>query len=202
MLVSEVMTGPVVTVPESAPIRQAIRVLYEHDLTAAPVVDADGRMVGIVSEADLLRGEFTADPRAFTRPVAEPGEAPPARVREVMTSEVLSARENTDVASLAERMMAERVKSVPVLDGGRLVGMVSRRDLMRVLTHSDDRVCDDVAAALEGLVPGASGWDIVVRNGVVTLTGSADALTDRVVSVLARTVPGVSRVTVIDSPRA
>ena len=59
-----------------------------------------------------------------------------------------------------------------------------------------------MADALRGLLPDGSRWDVSVHDGMVTLTGSADALTDRVVSVLARTVPGVSRVTVVDSSRA
>src|SRR5579875_720337 len=85
VLVREVMTAPVVTVPRNATVKQAIRLLYEHNITAAPAVDASGHMVGIVSEMDLLRGQFEADPRAFLGPASTPGEPPPRRVSEVMT---------------------------------------------------------------------------------------------------------------------
>jgi CBS domain-containing protein len=200
MLVREAMTSPVVTVPGSASVKQAIRVLSERDLTAAPVVDENGDLAGIVSEMDLLRGEFEADPRAFARPVPAPDEAPPRRVTEVMTTEVRTARETTDVAELAEMMMNTGIKSVPVLEQGRLVGIVSRRDLLRMLAHSDARIRDDILTAVEELFPGDCVWEVSVNDGAVALHGHADVLTKKVVDILARTVPGVNRVIVIDAP--
>ncbi|GLZ09386.1 hypothetical protein Acsp03_68520 [Actinomadura sp. NBRC 104412] len=198
MLIGEVMTSPVVTVPRTATVRQAIRVLHEHDITAAPVIGPDGRMAGIVSEMDLLRGAFEADPRAFLRPVAAPGEPPPRHVDEVMTSRVRTARPNSDAADLAETMIRTGLKSVPVLDGDRLVGMVSRRDLLAVLARGDARIRDDVIAALRE--HGARDrWTVTVRDGDVELRGEADEAARRLAEVLARTVPGASRVTVRES---
>ncbi len=85
MLVHEVMTTPVMTVPRTWTAKQAVLLLYEKDITAAPVVDEHGRMVGIVSEMDLLRGEFEADPRAYLRLSALPGSQPALGVEDVMS---------------------------------------------------------------------------------------------------------------------
>lgn len=196
MLVREAMTSPVVTIPRTATVRQAARVLHEHDITALPVLDGNGRLAGIVSEMDLLRGAFEADPRAFSRPVAASGAPAPRHVEEVMTREVQTARPTTDVAALAETMMRTRHKSVPVLDGAVLVGIVSRRDLIALLARGDARIRDDVLAAITEYGPGGAGWEVSVRDGAVVLTGPADEAARRIADVLARTVPGVTRVSV------
>ena len=196
MLVREAMTAPAVTIAPSATVRQAMRVLLEHDVTALPVVGETGRLVGIVSEMDLLRGAFEADPRAFSRPVATPAAPPPRLVEEVMTPDVVTARPTTDVAELAETMMRTRHKSVPVLDGAVLAGIVSRRDLIALLARGDARIRDDVLAAINEYGPGGHAWEVSVRDGVVVLTGPADEAARRVADVLARTVPGVTRVSV------
>lgn len=197
MLVREAMTTPVVSVPRTATIRQAIRVLYQHRITAAPVVDEEDRLVGIVSEMDLLRGEFEADPRAFMRPVATPAEPPPRHVDEVMTTNVRTTRPASDVAELAEMMMTTGIKSVPVLDGTELIGIITRHDLLAVLARSDTRIRDDVQAAIASTLPDAEAWDVRVKDGVVELHGPADERAKRLSEVVARTVPGATRVVVI-----
>lgn len=197
MLVREAMTSPVVTIPRTATVRQAVRVLHEHEVTALPVVDETGRLAGIVSEMDLLQGVFERDPRAFARPVATTDAPAPRLVEEVMTRDVETARPNTDVASLAEMMMKTRIKSVPVLDGSAIVGIVSRRDLIAILARGDARIRDDVLAAIAEY--GTDGpWDVSVRDGVVELRGRADEPAQRIADVLARTVPGVTRVSIRD----
>jgi len=200
MLIREVMSSPAVTVPHTATIRQAVRVLCEHGITASPVVDGDGRLVGIVSEMDLLKGAFEADPRAFARPATEPEIPTPHHVTQVMTEQVRTAGETGDVAELAEMMITTGIKSVPVVRGGKLVGMVSRSDLMGMLAHSDARVRDDVQAALKSVFPGGTGWDVAVVDGDVRLSGPAGPQAERIVEVIAKTVPGVSRVIILDRP--
>lgn len=196
MLVREVMTAPVVTVPHTWTVRQAIRLLYEKDITAAPVVDDDDRMVGIISEMDLLRGEFQADPRAYLRPMALPDSRRAVSVEEVMTPNVKTVRENTDVMELVELMVTMGVKSVPVVRNGDLVGIVSRRDLMGILAHGDDRIRDDVLAALQELSAETVDFEVTVRNGVVELHGGGDKgdSAARIAELIARTVPGVTGV--------
>lgn len=198
MLVREAMTAPVVTIPRNATVKQAIRLLYERNITAAPVVDPDtGRLVGIVSEMDLLRREYESDPRAFLRPAPRARDPLPADVGELMSPHVLTARETSDVAEVAELMMSIGVKSVPVLRGHEVVGILSRRDLLRLLARADDRIREDVVAALQQSYPDGARWLVTVHEGVVELRGRADERSERVAEVLARTVPGVVRVTLL-----
>ncbi|MFA1542512.1 CBS domain-containing protein [Actinomadura monticuli] len=202
MLVREAMTSPVVTIPRTATVRQAIRVLHEHDITALPVVDEDGTLAGIVSEMDLMRGVFERDPRAFARPVATPAAPAPRLVEEVMTREVETARPNTDVATLADTMMRTRIKSVPVLAETGVVGIVSRRDLIAILARGDARIRDDVLAAIDEYGPDGRHWDVSVHDGAVELSGGgADEDAQRIAGILAGTVPGVTRVSINDTTR-
>ena len=194
MLIREVMTTPVITVRPTDPVRAAIQILYENDVTAAPVLDEACRLVGIVSEMDLLRGEFDPDPRATVRFRSGGPEPPPAVVSDVMTSDVTTTTETADVASLTEAMIAQKIKSVPVVRGHELVGIVSRRDLLAVLTRSDNAIQAEVVALLNEQDPEGAGYSVEVRDGVVELTGGP-ALDDRhLAERLARTVPGVVRV--------
>lgn len=194
MLVREVMTTPVVTVPRTWTVKQAINLLYTEDITAAPVVDEDGRMVGIVSEMDLLRGEFEADPRAYLRPMAQPESPPPTTVEQVMTPKVRTARETEDAMELVDLMLTTGVKSVPVLREGEPAGIVSRRDLMGILAHGDQRIRDDVVAALRDLSAETAGTRVAVHDGIVELSGDPDERSARIAEAITRTVPGVVRV--------
>ncbi|WP_169988738.1 MULTISPECIES: CBS domain-containing protein [unclassified Microbispora] len=193
MLVREIMTTPVVTVRRTATIKQAVRLLYEQDITAAPVVDAAGRMVGVVSEMDLLRGEFGANPRGFLRPEALPTGRPPALVEEVMTPRVATVGDGADTMDLVELMITTGVKSVPVTRDDELVGIVSRRDLMGLLAQGDERIREDVLAALRDCADTAS-FGAAVRDGVVELYGPGDERSARIAELVARTVPGVADV--------
>ncbi|GAA2987510.1 CBS domain-containing protein [Streptosporangium longisporum] len=194
MLARDVMTGPVITLRPAHTVRWAVRVLLANAVTAAPVLDDDGTLVGIVSEMDLLRGEFQPDPRTAMRPILGHAAPPPLRVEEVMTRQVVTVTPTTDVARLVELLIAERVKSLPVLEGERVVGMVSRRDLIRMLARSDEELRADVIAALTEQYPLGPSWDVTVEDGVATLSGHADDRHDRIADLLTRTVPGVTRV--------
>jgi CBS domain-containing protein len=197
MLVRDVMNTATVTVPRSASIRQAARLLYDHGLSAAPVVDETGRMTGIVSETDLLRGQFETDPRAFA---ADAADDPVRSVEQVMTVDVRTAQASADVAEVAALLLTKRVPCVPVLWGGTLVGIVSRRDLLRVLTRNDARIRDDVLAAIRTCFPTGPRWAATVRAGVVRLQGTADENAAHVIGIIGRTVPGVARVVLVDTP--
>lgn len=200
MIVREAMTTPVVTVPRSSSVRQAVRLLYERGIEAAPVVGRSGNLLGVVSEMDLLRGEFEADPAALMRAAATTGDPPPIRVEDVMTTDVRTAHEDADLADLIELMIMRGLRIVPVLRSDRLVGVLSRRDLMKAVTHSDARVRDDVLVAIRDRFPGGPCWTVTVKAGVVRLEGTADGHAARAVRLLARTVPGVTRVAVLDAP--
>ncbi|MEV0351260.1 CBS domain-containing protein [Nonomuraea sp. NPDC050680] len=194
MLVREVMSSPAITVRRTDPVRQAIRALHGHHITAAPVVDDADHLVGVVSELDLLRGEFEPDPRASVRPVGPTAEPPPRRVTEVMTREAVTVTETTDVTKAIDLMVGKRIKSLPVVQGDRIVGMVSRRDLLAMLARSDEQLRQDVVAALREHYPFGPSWDVAVRDGVAQLSGPPHQHADHIADVLARTVPGIVRV--------
>jgi CBS domain-containing protein len=198
MLAHEIMTSPVVTVEPDLPLKDAIRMLDKHDITAMPVIDEQQRLIGIVSEADFLRGEIVPDPRAHARPVADEVPARPDTVGEVMTVGVLAVHESTDASDIARLMLETGVKSIPVTRGRRVVGIVSRRDLIRALASDDSRI----EASIDGLLTeaGLEGWRALVTDGEVTLIGEGSGRDARIATILARTVPGVSSVRAPDDP--
>ena len=197
MLARDVMATPVVTVTADERVKRAAGLLASGGFTALPVVDADGRLVGIVSEADLVRGRFPRDPRSLIIAARERPETPTAAatVGEVMTTEVITARPGTDVVDLVTTMLAEHVRSVPVVeslpDGGRVVGIVTRRDLVRALARDDEAIAAAVRHRLEAY-GGCDRWTVAVRDGQVRIGDALDDATDRHVAVvLAESVPGV-----------
>ncbi|MBO3753002.1 CBS domain-containing protein [Streptosporangiaceae bacterium NEAU-GS5] len=194
MLVREVMTSPVITVRRTDTVRRAVQVLYDHTITAVPVLDDAGRLAGIVSEMDLLTGEFQPDPRAQERPLLELYTPPPAHVADVMTEDVVTVTEATDVTQVIAYMVGKRIKSVPVVRGDVVVGIVSRRDLMAMLARPDDSLREEVLAVLRDNYPFGPHWQVTVTGGVAELHGHAGEHVDHIADLLARTVPGIVRV--------
>jgi CBS domain-containing protein len=194
MRVRNIMTQPVFTVRSTDPIEGAAALLADRRITAAPVVDGDGRLIGMVSEGDLLRDRIPDDPTAHLRP-APADRHRPRVVAEVMTREVLSAWLDEDVSDVARTMLTHDVRSMPVLDGGRLVGIISRRDLLRTVVRSDEVLRDEVQLRLDGYA-GGRRWTATVTDGTVTVEGEFDDDAEqRIVTVMVRTVPGVGGVT-------
>ena len=200
MLAREIMTEKVVTVPESASVAEASGTLVTHEISAAPVVDPDGRVVGIVSDGDLLRDRLMPDPRAHLRPVDASGEGdPPRSVSAVMTTPVHTLPASADEAEILRLMLAYRIKSVPVVDAEhRVVGIVSRGDLLRGHTRSDDTLAKDVKGRLAELATDGDRWLVEVTDSVVTLAGPPGDSDRRLAVLVASSVPGVSRVHVRD----
>lgn len=198
MLVREVMSSPPVCVRRTDSVRRAIRLLHEHDITAAPVLDDDGRLSGVVSELDLLRGEFEPDPRAGVLPPRASAEPPPRQVWQVMTHAVVTVAPTTDVTTAIDLMVGKRVKSLPVLQDERVVGMLSRRDLMAMLARPDGELREEAAAALREHHPSGGDWEVEVRDGIAELRrrpgAPADPAAERLADVITRTVPGIVRV--------
>lgn len=190
MRVAEIMSAPVVTVPSGMPIKQAARLLVERDISAAPVVDGD-ELVGIVAEADVMQVELHEDPRRHVRPDATPPGPVPATVAEVMTHEVFVVPPDADVADVAKHMLDRRLRSVPIVDGGNLVGIVSRRDVLKVLLRRDDDIAGDLDNLLRELPDSLGAWSCNVHDGVVHWRGTGPAEMPAFLSKLAFTVPGV-----------
>jgi CBS domain-containing protein len=188
MLVREVMTAPAVTVTPRTTVRDAVRLLDRHAVTAVPVVDEHGELVGVLSEADLVRGVLPQDARARMQP-DEPAESPPARVvADVMSGHPVTVRPDDDLADAVELLTSTAVKSLPVVGAGRVVGVVSRRDVLHLLARDDVRVESEVAELFR-----ADGvdWLVEVTDGVVRVTGPTDDHQRRLATVLARSVAGV-----------
>jgi CBS domain-containing protein len=200
MLVRELVTRDVAFVHEVSALDAAVRVLAEQHVSALPVVDAAGRVVGILSEADVLRLYVVADPRAHLRVEVNGEPAPwPATVHEVMSAEPMVAHEGTDVADVARILADTGWKSLPVVDGdGLLVGMVSRSDVIRALSTRDADIWLRIVRDFAQLARPA--WAVVVARGVVTLTGVRDAREAQLAAAVARTAPGVRDVQVVVDP--
>ncbi|MCZ2839224.1 CBS domain-containing protein [Modestobacter sp. VKM Ac-2985] len=205
MQVRDVMTREVVTVGPDTSAKYAAEVMADRGFAALPVVDGDGVLIGIVAEADVLRDRLPADPRLHLRRTPVP-EAPPALlVRGVMTTSVRTVPATADVADVARLFVDARLRSAPVLGGERLVGIISRRDLLRTLVRPDGEIRADLLRLVEGYTSEPGGWEVQVSDGVATVhrsgvvtvdPGEREAL-DSAVSTLARTVPGVVAVRVL-----
>lgn len=130
MRAADVMTSPVITVPELTPVPAAAALLASHGFTSAPVVDSRRRMVGIVTESDLMRGRITPEGAAGTGPVA-------ATVGGVMTRDPLCMGPDDDLAEVVWLMQDGSVRSVPIVRDDELVGIVTRRDVLRVIARGE-----------------------------------------------------------------
>jgi CBS domain-containing protein len=195
------MTSPVVTVHPDTSVKDAARLLLRHSVSAVPVVDDGGRLVGIVSELDLLLGDVPADPVAHVIPAPPETAPPPHLVSDVMTRDVLALSEDTDAADVARLMRESSLKSIPVLRGDAVVGIVSRRDLLRSIARDDAAVREDVILRLREYADGQVDWQVGVHAGVVTVTAPPDEVAAQTALLLARSVPGALRVHLVDPLR-
>jgi CBS domain-containing protein len=186
MRTCDVMSSPVVTVPPDAPLKEVAATLVEHGINAVPVVDAAARLIGIVSEADLLSLETGLGP---TR-----GEVAPQSAREVMRQSVYTLTGDTDATAAARLMLRHRLKSVPVVAGERVVGMVARRDLLRLIARSDDEIRADLERRLKEELEALQRLALSVADGVVTIDATAGPPARQLLEGLAREIPGVVEV--------
>jgi CBS domain-containing protein len=195
MRARDIMTAPVTVVRPETPIKEAAAVLAENGFTALPVVDAEDRLIGIVTEADLVRDRVPRDPRARCHPNEAMPTVATTTVGEVMTSPVTAMGAGTDVAVLAKALLDAGHRSMPIVDGSRLIGIVTRRDIVRVIARDDHTIAEDVRHRLE-IYGGDRRWRVEVHDGMVTIGDQFDDESDRhVATVLAEAVPGVVRAT-------
>jgi CBS domain-containing protein len=194
----DVMTREVVTVGPDTSAKYAAEVMAGRGFAALPVVDDDMQLVGIVAEADVLRDRLPTDPRLHMRRGDDvPETAPPLLIRGVMTAGVRTVEASSDVADIARLFIDERLRSVPVLEHGLLVGIVSRRDLLRALVRPDDVIRHDLLRLVEGYTGELGSWDVDVTEGVATVRrtrGTPETTPEterRALKALAHTVPGV-----------
>lgn len=193
MLVREIMTAPALSVTSDAKLDDALRLMAEQRITSLPVTDTEGFLVGVVSEIDLLRRAVEPDHRAHVLPVQE--SAPlPRTVGEIMTKSPRCTTERADVADLVRLFTTSSFKSLPVLRADKLIGVVSRSDVIRALWRTDEDLVEDLRAAFHEY--GQDRWHISVSHGVVEITGAGSARERDIASAIAYSVIGVRRVNV------
>lgn len=202
--VDDVMTRTVVSVDESASYRDIVDLLVEKRFSAVPVTDPFRKVVGVVSEADLLRKiEYAGDeaPRVFDGPRRR-GDRRKALARtasDLMSSPPVAVVSGTSIVAAARRMDRAGVKRLPVVDeNGRLVGIVTRTDLLKVHLRSDPEILSDIRANVlyAYLIEDADKVDVSVADGAVMLSGRVDRWSAAELAVkLTRQVPGVVDVT-------
>ena len=203
MQVRDVMTRDVVTVGPDTSAKYAGQVLAEHGFAALPVLDDDAQLVGIVAEADVLRDRLPQDPRLHLRRDGEQDHVLPLLVRGVMTEQVRCVEPKADVSDVARLFVDEQLRSAPVIDGGRLVGIVSRRDLLRVLVRTDREIRTDLEALIERYTEERGAWKVRVTEGIATIhrtrgqSQDPQGVEERALTALAHTVGGVVGVRVL-----
>ncbi|MEV2239195.1 CBS domain-containing protein [Micromonospora sp. NPDC049891] len=178
--VDDVMTRDVMSVRPDTSYREVVDALVSSGVSAAPVVDAEGHVLGVVSEADLLHKiEAAGDERhrriIGVRRVAAKAQANVAA--DLMTAPAVVVEPTASVAAAARRLEAEQVKRMPVVDTDRrLIGIVSRRDLLRIHTRPDAEISADVVDnVLRSLWIDPNTVTVAVVDGVVTLSGTVES---------------------------
>lgn len=216
MLAKDVMTTNVVTVGPETPVPEIAQLFLKHRISGTPVVGPDGRLLGIVSEGDLLRRAETGTERHRSWWLTLVGGAEELareyvkthgrRAADVMTREVVTVAEDTPAAEIARLLEERRIKRVPVVREGRVVGIISRADLLRGLASwtpveapasADDRALRErVLKSLRSAGLAAPALvNAVVTEGVVHLWGAVESEEERrACRVAAESVPGVRAV--------
>lgn len=214
MQAKDVMTVTVATVTPAAEVPEIARRLIAQNISAMPVVDAQGHVVGIVSEGDLMRrseNETERQPswwiRAFTEPEARAREYIKTHgfcAQDIMSRNVISVSEDTSLSDIAETLEKNHIKRVTVMRGAKLVGIVSRADLLRglvsagatpVTSESDRELKTAIESSASKAGLSTDHVSVVVANGVATLWGMVGSQTEcRALGVAAKQVSGVDKV--------
>jgi CBS domain-containing protein len=215
MKASDVMTRNVLTVGRETSVANAIRVMLDNNISGLPVLD-NGKVIGIVTEGDLLRRSETGTERHRPRwleILMGPGRMAGEYVRthgrkvgEIMTTDVISVAGDTPLEEVVGLMERRRIKRVPVIEGDVLIGVVSRLDLLRALLraieaeNSEQRGDDDIREQIIAELAKAAwvprdGLSISVKDGVVDLNGVILEEKEReALRVVAENIPGVRAV--------
>ncbi|MBF8223955.1 CBS domain-containing protein [Halomonas sp. 328] len=208
----DIMTPNVITVAPDTQVQEVARLLLENHISAVPVVDAEQRVLGIVSEGDLMRRiEANGErPRHWLRALFETPASPLDYIKshgrtaeQVMTAPVIQVKRDMPLDEIARLLEKHRIKRVPVTEEGRLVGIISRANLLRGFSVAgleegatvDDRaIRDRLHKELEETL-GLGQINVIVVQGEVQLWGLVDSAEQRkAAQVAAEDIPGVKRV--------
>ena len=215
MNAGEVMSRNPIAVPAEAGLAEALQLMFDHRVSGLPVVDGKAGLVGILTEGDLLRRSeigTAGQPSRWLDLLTTPGRQASEYVRthtrrvgEIMTCDVISVAEDTPLTEVVRLMERHRIKRVPVLRDGALIGIVSRADLLHAIrwllvaqpetAASDETIRQHVLAELARAPWAPHGLTVDVVNGVVTLDGVIlDERKRSALRVAAENVPGVKAV--------
>jgi CBS domain-containing protein len=216
MRVSDVMTKRVISITPEATILEAIKIMLKNHISGMPVIDGKGQLVGIVTEGDFLHRSETGTERSRSRwldALFGPSEAAKdfvhshgLKVKQVMSRNPVTVRENTPLDEVVHLMENRNIRRLPVMRSGKVVGIVSRANLMHGLVSvhrgapasakTDAAIRDRILAKID-----KQDWaytatvDVVVRNGIADLWGTITDLAQReALKVLVENTPGVTRV--------
>jgi CBS domain-containing protein len=202
--VRDVMTGSVVSVTPDMPIKDVARLLEEKRISGLPVCDADGAVVGVVTEGDLLVKEqdlSAIQRRPLARIFGESRETKAQRAKaeartagEAMSSPPITISADAPIHEAASVMIERKVNRLPVVEGGKLLGIVARADVVRTLARSDADLAEDVRheALWKSLWIDPSTFTVEVTEGVAQIKGSVQRRsTAAIVEHMVRSVPGI-----------
>jgi CBS domain-containing protein len=211
--VEQVMTRDVITVTTDTPVGEVARILVEHSISGLPVVDADGRVVGVVSEGDILvreAGHAAPSRRPLARLFGVGREAKAAQEKivaetagELMTSPAMTLEAYRTLRAAAEIMTANKVNRLPVVDeDGKLLGIVSRADLVRAFVLTDAELVESIRMDLLGrtLWLDPDKFTVTADHGVAKVSGevlkrSTAELIDRFLAILPGVVSAETEIT-------
>jgi len=221
MKVSDIMTRRVVSIAPDATVVDAVGLMLKDHISGLPVIDHDHKLIGIVSEGDFLRRAETGTEPGRSRwldVLLGPAEAAKSyvhshsmKIRDIMTKDVVTANEQMSLDEVVHLLEVHHIKRVPVMRAGKVVGIVSRANLMRALAsiHRETRKTSVADAKLRERIltkldrqswAGGIDVDVLVRNGTVDLWGTiCDLQQGNALKVLVENTPGVK--TVVDHLR-
>lgn len=203
MKVQDIMRRDVITVGPETPLKEVARLLVEHRISGLPVVDPEGRVLGVVSEGDLVAKERGAEierPRLLgallggNRAKALLGKVEARTAGDAMTAPPITIEPGAPVRAAAALMVERQVNRLPVVEDGRLVGIITRADIVRTFVRSDAKLEREI---VDGVILRAMWLDprllqVTVRDGVVQIRGRVDRRSDaRILEELTRRVEGV-----------
>ncbi len=215
MNVSDVMTRNAISVQPRTSVTDAARIMLANHVSGLPVIDESGALVGVVTEGDLLRraeigteGEQAGWLKALLQPAAVAADYVATHSRHVtgvMTHNPIFVTPDTSLAEVVQMMLRKRIKRLPVLENNKLIGVISRADLLKALTSKliqtkEDGSDDDILAYIKGEIEKArwapkSGMRVAVKDKVVTLEGTIFSDEERrAVITIAENAPGVKDV--------
>jgi CBS domain-containing protein len=215
MRAHQIMTRPVITILPDTPIVEAANLMLQRHISGLPVVDASGKLIGIVSEGDFIRRSEIGTQRKrsrFLNFILGPGQAATdfvheqgRKVDEIMTADPVTITEDTPVEEIVARMEKNKFKRMPVMRGERVVGIVSRANLLQAVaslarqvpdpTADDDHVRNRIIDALGRNDWCPHGLSVIVRNGIVHLSGViTDERSRKATIVCAENIAGVKQV--------